>query len=594
MGFGLPVFSFATMARGIWLTPVFVSMAAGVLASPAEAQSPQAPSLLAPSLLAPSLVTPGDIAPASPLTSGPFLRRPVAPPPPAPAESSLAIDMGDVRIEGMFPEMAAANEAFIGSIAHRHVTLAQLYEAAHTLEQAYARRGYILARVVVPPQRLAPGGLVRVVVVDGFIEELDLSHLAPPLRALVGARLQPLAGCRHVTQAAIERALLLAGNLAGAHLRSAIAPGSITGGVRLVVEGGFRRVDSQIGTDNSLPASLGQWQVTGNLALNNPLGIGDQLYLSTGTQTEIGRYGFPRSPLTMLGAGDVLPLGHGGMTLTGEYLSSRVQPGAMAGAPQSVGNYTRGLVRLSVPAILTRRETLNFTTSAEMITQSETLSAFGVQVSRDHYLVWRLGVNGQGDFAAVPVTIDAVLSRGLAGRDGTLTLPVSRQGASPHFTNLKATVQVTLPGPDGCALDLTARGKTGFGKPQFVSEQFALDAENAVSAFPGGSLDVDAGVTLRAELRAPPLVLWRSASIVPYLFGAGGWGWVVRPTAVEQAGSGYYAAGAAGLGGRVVLSSLPFLKGSSMIIGLEFGYGFSNVAGLKGGEQTNVRVGVWF
>ena len=520
-----------------------------------------------------------------------MLRQPEATAQAPPADAALAVEAGDAYVDGGFAELATANAAFVASLAHRHVTLGQLYEARRGLEQAYARRGYILVRVTVPPQRLEPGGPLRVIVIDGFVEDIDLAHLAAPLRGAVGARLRPLVGRRHVTQGEIERALLVAGDVAGARLRSAIAPGDANGGVHLVVEGNFVRVEGQVGADNSLPASLGRWQVTGNVTLNEPLGLGDQLYLSVGSQADVGHYGFPKAALAMIGGGYVLPLGNDGATLTGEYLTSRTQPNPVPGVPLSAGNFTRARISVRIPAIRTRDQTLALTSSYELITQSEKLPQFAVQVSRDHYLAWRLGVDWQRDFGSVPVSLNATVSHGLAGRDGSVSLPTSRQGATPEFADVEGTAHASLPWANGFMLDLTARGKTGFGKPLYLSEQFALDTVNGVSSFPSGSFNVDSGASLRGELRYPPLVLGKVLTLAPYLFGAGGWGWVARPTAAEQ---GYITAASAGLGTRLDLSGIGVLKQSGVTISVEFGHQFSNVAGRANGERATVSAALRF
>ena len=592
MGIRLGLSAGGVAGRVLPLRAVVLSasvLAGGLVGSPAGAQSFQALPVNAP-----SQVTPRNIAPPAPPAPKQILRPPEAEARLPPIDPALAVESGDVLLDGGFAQMADANAAFVAGAAHRHVSLQQLYSAARGLEQAYARRGYILARVIVPQQRLSPGAAVKVTVIDGFIEGLDLSHLAAPVRGAVAARLQPLVGRRRVTQAMIERALLLAGDLAGARLRSAIAPGSAIGGARLVVEGRFVRSEGQIGLNNALPATLGQWQFSGNLALNGPLGLGDQLYGTVGSQADVGRYGFPKSELGMIGVGYILPLDDNGTTLTTEFLNSRTQPAPVPHVPLSVGSYTREMVRLSVAAIRSHNQTLNLTSGYEMITQSEKLPQLAVQQSRDHYLVWRLGLNWQRNLGNVPVSVDAVLSRGLTGRGGSVSLPTSRAGAVADFTNFEGTAHASVPGPSGFSLDITARGKTSFGQPQFVSEQFALDAGNGVSSFAEGSFSVDTGASLRGELRYPPLTLGHALTIAPYLFGAGGLGWIARPTKVEQNGTGYYKAASAGLGGRISLGGLPLMHGTDATVSFELGHQFSNVAGRRGGQHASLSVGVRF
>jgi len=539
--------------------------------------------------LAVGLVSPG-VTLAQPVAPSQVLPRPNPIPPkgeleleqsePAPAspafarDDSLAVELGEVRIEGAFAEMAEANAAFIKKTAHQRLTLSQLLGAAQELEQTYARRGYILVRINVPPQRIEPGAEVRVVVTDGFIEDIELKQIPRSLRAAIKARVKSLIGRHHLTQAVIERALLLAGDLPGAELRSAVAPGKTEGGAHLVIEGKFHRINVQLTTDNNLPSSLGVWQFNANLALNGPLGIGDQLYVVAGSQADIGRYGFPRGALGLIGGGYSLPLGRQGLILTGEFLNSRTQPNPEAGVALSVGQFTREAIRLRFPAIRTRSETLGLTGSLELLTQSEKLPQFGFDATRDHYLVGRFAADWQRYLGQSPLAISATLSRAIYGRIGTTRLPNSRSDTVGRFVTLEGIFDLALPGPGGFWLNLTARGKTGFGKPLYLSEQFSLDAANGVSAFPSGSFNVDSGASLRAELRYPPLAVGRKLTLAPYLFGAKGRGTLARPTAVEQR---LYSAGSAGFGTRVNLDSVAWLKLSGASVGVELGHQFSNI-----------------
>jgi hemolysin activation/secretion protein len=158
-----------------------------------------------------------------------------------------------------------------------------------------------------------------------------------------------------------------------------------------------------------LPTSLGRWQFNGNLSLNNMLGLGDQMYLSAGSQVDMARYGFPTATLGMLGGGLTVPLGDAGVTLTGEVLTSRTQPNPVPGAPPSLGNFTRELGRLRIPVIHTRAQTLSLSSSYEIVTQVERLPAFYVQISRDHYAAWRLNASWQRDFGRIPLSVEATV-----------------------------------------------------------------------------------------------------------------------------------------------------------------------------------------
>ena len=92
--------------------------------------------------------------------------RPAAPSAPAPPQISgaeplqapagaehLSFIVGRLAIEGAFPELDSETRAFVHAVQGQRVTVARIYELANAMEQAYARAGYVLARVTVPPSK---------------------------------------------------------------------------------------------------------------------------------------------------------------------------------------------------------------------------------------------------------------------------------------------------------------------------------------------------------------------------------------------------------------------------------------------------------
>jgi hypothetical protein len=148
---------------------------------------------------------------------------------PAPKRFEPLVAISNVTVEGGFPELEAETEAVTAKLRGRRVTVAEIFAAANAIEQAYAARGYVLVRVAVPPQQLKNGGPLRLVVVDGFVESVDVKGVPERQRALVQARLASLIGKRHVTLAEIERRLILASDIPGLVLSSTIARGTAPG-----------------------------------------------------------------------------------------------------------------------------------------------------------------------------------------------------------------------------------------------------------------------------------------------------------------------------------------------------------------------------
>ena len=180
-------------------------------------------------VVVPSQIVPPVIAPQPSRDNTQPFSEPATPTPQATADA-LPVIIGQVDLQGGFAELQNANDDFVARIAHKTMTVAELFTAANELEQTYARRGYVLARVIVPPQTITANGPIHILVIDGFIEDVDLSRVPLRLRGLVHQRLEPLIGRRHLSQAVLERHLLLSGELGGLRLRSALKRGRSSGG----------------------------------------------------------------------------------------------------------------------------------------------------------------------------------------------------------------------------------------------------------------------------------------------------------------------------------------------------------------------------
>ena len=209
-------------------------------------------------------------------------------------------------------------------------------------------------RVTVPPQKLNDHGTLRVIVVDGFIEKVQVDNVPDRVRALVTNRIASLIGRRHIKLDEIERRLLTAGNVPGLRLKSTLARGTSPGGALLVLEGTHRLVSAVASIDNHLPSSLGTWSYGANVALNSLFGLGEQFYASAQSGGDLKRIFDTNSPLRVLGVGAVLPLGLDGWILNPEYTNSRSQPVPTNGGLASIGQFERFAIRTSYPLIRTR------------------------------------------------------------------------------------------------------------------------------------------------------------------------------------------------------------------------------------------------
>jgi len=545
---------------------------------------------------APSSITPQTLRPAPPDTSA-AIAIPQVDGLVAPAGSdSLVVTPGTVTVDGAFPEVAGETHAIIAQLQGHRVTLTQIYAAASAIEAAHARAGYVLARVAVPPQQLVDGGPLRIVVVDGFIEDIDVSGIPARVRRAVLARVAWLKGRHHVRLGAIEQPLLIAAQVPGLTLTSTLARGSTDGGTKLVLAGHQALVSGSIGGDNSLASSLGTYAVNAQVAINSAFGLGEQIYGLATSGYDVTRLFNSNVPVRVLGGGLVLPLGDGRFTLNPEATFARTQPTPVAGTPQSRGDLRRLTLRSDYVVQKTRARTVDVTIAVEQIDETNTDLGFA-PISHDRYMALRAGLSASATgFTGASIGGSVQISQGLGGL-GALSLgdlpagtTFSRQGAGRNFTKLDVTINALAPVGSGVVASLTAKGQTSFGAALFRAEQSSLEGGDAVSGFVGGVTASDASVSLRGELgktwSLPKDGSGRIATtFAPYLFAAGGLGRLEQPTAVEP---GSIKVASVGLGLRFGLPRY------GVTAAVEYAHNFSDLPGRTQSDRVQFTTSIHF
>jgi len=90
---------------------------------------------------------------------------------------AIRFTLRDLRVEGGLAPLDAQAQA-LKPAAGTEVSVAEVYDYAAALQAAYLQAGYPLVRVIVPAQDLDRAtGSVRVLVVSGFVERLDVDGI---------------------------------------------------------------------------------------------------------------------------------------------------------------------------------------------------------------------------------------------------------------------------------------------------------------------------------------------------------------------------------------------------------------------------------
>lgn len=516
------------------------------LAAGSSAASAQTASQITPPTFAPNLERGGGFA----IQGGGGLAAPAG-------AEKLFVKLAGMDVEGGLPALEAATVALRARLAGKRVSGAEIFAAARELETAYAADGYVLVRVILPPQQLVDGARLKLVVVDGFIERIETRDVPERVRSRIAELVGPLTGRRGLTLREIERRVLLAGDTPGVILRSTLAPGKAEGATVLVIDAKYQPVSGTLSLDNTLAHALGRITLGVGVDFNSIAGLGELVYLRAAGLPDGGGNGlfetYPRN--RTLAAGFILPLWLDGLTFNAEYTDARTTPLAVNGV-QTTSTFERLSLRLRYAWL--RGRDANFNSEVVFDAQDEKLSLFvaGVPVplSQDRLRIvrfvndgdvitpWGAVISGR---ATASFGIDGLGARSAA--EATALLPLSRQGADATFQKVDVALGYDQTLAQHLAVSLAARAQYSFNSALLSSEQIGIADTSGVSTFDAGSVVGDQGYVVRAELQSPWILPLQDAALFgngtgaigvvasPYIFAAYGELSLQDPTALEAA-----------------------------------------------------------
>lgn len=481
-------------------------------------------------------ITPRDLRPDLPATPPAQLPEPAPAAAPQGAET-LFVTLKDVQFEGGFPEFAAQTQALAAPLAGQRVAATAFYGLADSIEALYRAAGYVLVRVTLPPQTVQDGGTLRLLVVDGFLEHVDVSNLPPRAQPSVQDMLGKLVGQRRLRAAQLERALTLAGRAPGVSLRSTLAPGAAAGASVLVLEGEFDAIGGSFALDNRQADPQHPWQGTLQVRANQLLGLGEQAYVYAAGAPPLSD-AFSHEALRRVGGGGlIVPVGDDGLTFNPEFTWSSTITRPTFFTPKTVSRFRRMALRFGYPVRLARGHELNVHAALEAAEQLASAPDFGVTLTQDRLRVLRFGfdldrgadwMHADGRMRLSGTASLGLNTLGARTREDADSsgMPLSRFGSSPEFQKLEAGATYEQPLVAGLLSRSTLRAQ--FTTDVLPSaELFSLDGDDALSAIRTGTLSEDRGWTLRQEFGHPVQVpvAGNPLNLLPYVYGAVGRGY---------------------------------------------------------------------
>lgn len=371
----------------------------------------------------------------------------------------------------------------IAELQGQKLTLEEIYAAADILTDYYRVKGYSLARVTVPAQRINVG-IIELSVVEGILNAVKFNGADGYEPSDLRSYLASLEEGKAISLSGLERDLLLLNDLPGLTARSLIKPGPIFGTSDLYIEAEETPFQGRVSLNNYGRVEVGEWRLEGEFIFNNLTGHGDQLNIAL-SKSEQGLLSYSNIgynvPVNKLGTRIGINVSSIDFNVAGEFTDLEIE-----------GDTTDVQLTVSHPLIRSRRENL----------------LIGLGVGRNDSLSSTLGaVTADNDLSLVEVSllynrvhannaissVSAVLSSNFRSNpDGMLN---NAQKAKlivdgNHLFALDNNWSVSLRG----LVSLTA-------DPLVDSEKFSLGGQGSVRGFPSAEIRGDFGYVMNTELR---------------------------------------------------------------------------------------------
>lgn len=236
------------------------------------------------------------LQPATPFVEPPDAPKlEVKPPSDASLSPSQPIQVTALRITGNTAFATETLHALVKVGEGQSLTLPQLNELAGRITAYYRDHGFPLTRAIIPAQSIT-AGVVIIHVVEAHYGKVQLSNQSEVNDALLNATLAPLNGGGLISDAELNRSLLLLSDVPGVAVGAVLKPGTAVGTADMDVETRYNKTALfNVVLDNYGSRDIGRARLSGNLNMVNPFHHGDILsanLISTGEHMNYARVAY--------------------------------------------------------------------------------------------------------------------------------------------------------------------------------------------------------------------------------------------------------------------------------------------------------------
>jgi len=469
---------------------------------------------------------------------------PLLPQQEAAPESTLTVVLTDVRFEGAVSVPVEVLEALAARYIGHEIPLGAVFQLAEEVTAEYRRRGLVLSRAVVGPQRIEDG-VVTIQILEGYIGGVTIEGEAGGYRSYLERYMAPVTASRPTDGAVLSRALLLARDLKGVDVRSVVTPSPAllaAADLSLVVE--RRPFEAYVAIDNRGSRWLGPVQIYGGAIFNDTLGLGERLSATVVAAPDDNELGFVALSYEQ-------PLGGSGLRVNAFGSYARTRPGDELRDLGLEGESTTLGAGLDYPILRSRAMNVigrSVFTARDSQSSNDLIDpVFDDKVRTLSAELLGNYADASGGFSSARVALTQGLN--VFGATEDRDPDKSRATGSAQFTRFNIELSHVRPLSQGFMIQVAAAAQASTSS-LLASEEFGLGGPSFGRAFDGSEVTGDEGVAGKVEVfrtfRGAGL-----ASIEPYVFYEAG---VVRQIDPLPGETRRESLGSAGIGVRVALN----------------------------------------
>lgn len=264
-------------------------------------------------------------------------------------DTGVKVTVREFRFTGIngIATPAELQELVKGSVG-KELSMVELRLVAALVTDYLRQKGYLLARAYLPKQDVTEG-VIEIAVIAGRLEGDATIRMKEPWRlreeVLKGYASRGSKSGTPLNNQQLERSLLLMNDLPGISARGALEQGSSPGSTRFVIEAQEGpMLSGLIAADNFGNRYTGVLRGTAQAAINDPLGLGDQMVISFVGAEKLAQWS----------ASYALPLGNSGLRGEIAYTGLNYEIGKELSSLDADGQADTAMARIRYPWIRSR------------------------------------------------------------------------------------------------------------------------------------------------------------------------------------------------------------------------------------------------